>query len=67
MNEEENTFRALKDEPELATGRWCWVGFHKWTKWSKPFHRREGVYEIDYQIRHCDHCGEFQTKQLRKW
>lgn len=67
MHEAENTFRTLKDEPELATGRWCWIGFHTWTKWSKPQHRREGVYEIDFQVRRCDHCGEFQTKQLRKW
>jgi hypothetical protein len=67
MNEEENTFRALRDEAPLATGLFCWAGLHKWTKWSKPLHRREGVYEIDYQTRSCAHCGEIAVKQLRKW
>ena len=67
MNEAENTARLLADKPLLVTSRWCWVGFHKWTKWSVPKHRREGVYEIDYQIRDCDSCGIIETKVLRKW
>jgi hypothetical protein len=67
MNEVENTYRALKDEELLATGRWCWLGLHKWTKWSKPMHRREGGYDIDYQARKCDHCGVVGVKQLRKY
>ena len=67
MNEAENTFRALKDEAPLATGRWCWLGLHKWTKWSSVLHRREGGYDIDYQIRNCAHCNTFKINQLRKY
>lgn len=67
VNEVENTFRALKDERPLATGRFCWLGFHKWTKYSKPLHRVEGGYDIDYQVRNCAHCGLVNVKQLRKY
>ena len=67
MNEAENTFRSLKDEEPLSTGRFCWAKWHKWTKWSRPKHRREGVYEVDYQSRECAHCGEFAVKILRRW
>jgi hypothetical protein len=67
MNEVENTYRALRDEEPLATGRWCWLSWHKWTKWSKPLHRKEGGYDIDYQTRYCVHCGSIAFKQLRRY
>lgn len=31
--EEENTFRALKDEPAIQSWR-CRFGWHRWTKWK---------------------------------
>lgn len=66
MYEEENTVRALSDKPLLATGRWCWVGFHKWTKYAKPKQRQEGVWAVDYQARECADCGLMDVKILRK-
>jgi len=67
MYEEENTVRALSDQPLLATGRWCWLGFHKWSMYSEALHRQEGVWEIDYQVRHCVACGELAAKILRRY
>ena len=67
MNEAENTARILADKPELVTSRWCWLGWHTWTKWGKPSHRKEGAYEIDYQSRACDCCGEIAIRVLRRY
>jgi len=67
MNEVENTFRALKDENPLATSRFCWLGFHKWTKYSGQLHRKESGYDIDYQVRNCAHCGLMDFNEIRKY
>ena len=67
MNEAENTMRALRDEELLATGRFCWAGWHKWTKYSEARHRKEGGYDIDYQVRKCSDCGLLNVKQLRRY
>ena len=67
MNEVENTARRLAEKPELQTSRWCWFGFHTWTKWGKILHRKEGAYDIDYQGRECAACGEVEIKVLRRY
>jgi hypothetical protein len=67
MNEVENTARILADKPLLVTSRWCAFGIHNWTKWGKPQHRKEGGYEVDYQTRACDSCGELAIKVLRRY
>lgn len=64
MNEEENTFRALKDEPPLATSIWCRIGIHNWSKWSKSFkplnNRNKHV-----QTRHCANCNIVRVKEVK--
>lgn len=61
--EEENTFRALKDQSLLRTSFWCNFGFHKWTKWSKP--DVESGYVWAKQERECVACGEYKFKKTR--
>lgn len=67
MNEVENSFRILKGDTPLATGRFCWLGWHKWTKYGNPKIRVEGVRQVDYQLRECTHCGLINVKQLRRF
>jgi hypothetical protein len=65
MNEVENTMRRLAEETLLIKSRWCYFGFHNWTQYSDPKQRREGVYILDYQVRHCDSCRLINVKTLR--
>jgi hypothetical protein len=67
MNEAENTMRALKDEPLLATSFLCRLGWHNWTKYGEPKARKEGVWTIDYQARHYGNCNVLNIKQLRRY
>jgi hypothetical protein len=66
MNEKANTFRRLTDEPLLIKSVWCHFGWHNWTQYSPPKTRIEGVYHIDYQVRHCDNCNLHDFIVLRK-
>lgn len=66
MNEKENTFRTLADQPLLVKSRWCSLGLHRWTQYTAPKHRREGVYEVDYQARSCASCNLLDVKILRR-
>ena len=66
MNEKENTFRTLAEQPLLIKSRWCSFGFHKWTQYSTPKSRKEGMYQVDYQLRSCSSCNEYDLKVLRR-
>lgn len=60
--EEENTFRALKDEPLLMTSFWCKFGIHRWTKYTDPVkvglkYRYSSYYLILRQEKRCVHCN----------
>jgi len=62
MNEADNTFRILKEEPLLVTSRWCRFGIHTWQKWREP---NKGTTYVDfYQARYCDSCGLFNRRKL---
>jgi hypothetical protein len=67
MYEAENTFRALSNDYPLVTSIWCRVGLHKYTKYTVPDTRKEGLYDVLYQLRGCDHCGVVEIKVLRKY
>jgi len=67
MNEAENTFRALTDNNLLTTSIWCHFKLHKWTKYTAPATRKEGLYDVLYQLRGCDHCGVVELKVLRRY
>lgn len=56
--EEENTFRALRDENLLVTSSWCRFGFHKWTKYDNPV-MTDKKYSGKWfsQHRYCAHCN----------
>lgn len=62
--DKENTFRALKDQDLIATGRWCKFGFHTWTKWlnGDQFRNFAGRKWL-IQRRECIHCNDFQERQ----
>jgi hypothetical protein len=61
VNEADNTFRVLREEPLLVTSVWCRFGLHIWQKWEKPPQKLG----IDYfQIRYCDSCGIFKQKKV---
>ena len=46
-----------------------WLGFHKWTKWSKPTEQvslvdaMTGV-KILYQDRYCEVCNMYQRRKV---
>lgn len=67
MNEKENTFRRLSEEPLLVKSRWCLFSWHRWTQWSKPMNRQEGAYKVDYQTRVCASCNLYDVKTLRRY
>jgi hypothetical protein len=61
--EEENTLRILKDLAPLVTSKWCWWGFHTWTKWdnSHEVHNFKGDWII--QKKFCAHCSDFKERK----
>ena len=63
--EKENTFRALSDQPLLATHQSsCRLGIHAWYTWKDPVINRRGVYNYIEQFRSCGHCGRAQRRVL---
>lgn len=66
MNEAENTFRVLAEKPLLVKSWLCYFGWHRWTLYGQPKQRKEGVYSVDYQTRHCANCNLLNLKILRR-
>jgi len=66
MNEQENTFRILTEEPLLVTSFWCRFGLHKWTKYSEPEVIRRAVYKLTVQRRMCASCNIASQITLHK-
>lgn len=65
--EKENTFRALKDQPLLATHQWwCRLNIHSWLPWHEPVKNRRGAYDYVEQFRFCGHCGVADRRVLSK-
>ena len=65
--EKENTFRALKDQPLLATNQWwCRLGIHSWLPWKDPVKNRRGAYDYVEQFRVCGHCNKAERRQMSK-
>jgi len=64
--EKENTFRALKDEPMLATRFLCRVNWHRWTKYSELRRERRTPYDYLVQYRNCDCCGIIAQNIIHK-
>lgn len=62
-SEEENTFRILKDEDPIVTSKWCFWGFHKWTKWDNT--NRHNNYKEAWivQKKVCIHCNDFKERK----
>lgn len=61
--DEENTFRALKDEPMIA--RWgllCKLNWHTWTEWSEAYIPQGGKFNI--QHRHCATCNKMEIRRV---
>ena len=60
---EENTFRALKDEPLLATNPIrCFLGWHKWTKYGDPRRTPSSMYIR--QGRFCAACNCYDERKI---
>ena len=65
--EKENTARALKELPLLATRQWhCRFGIHTWLKWDNPISRRLGTYSCILQFRECACCGKVKMRTISK-
>jgi len=63
--EAENTFRALKDLPLIETRPIrCWLGWHKWTKYSDP--RRSGGSIYIRQGRYCVACNHYHERKFQE-
>lgn len=61
--EQENTFRALKDDPPIA--RWqkrCMLNWHRWTEWSEAYIPQNGKFNI--QHRHCADCNKMDIRRV---
>lgn len=61
--EEENTYRALRDEQPLITSRWCSFGIHKWEKWSKPYQHDKSKATL-IQHSYCACCNLIRAKKV---
>ena len=67
MNEKENTFRRLTEEPLLVTSFWCSFGWHKWTKYREPEKVKDSyAYILTIQSRRCGSCNLADRKVLSK-
>ena len=63
--EKENTFRALMDEPPLATRPVrCWLGWHKWLRWSEPKRSPSSIYVR--QNRYCAACNYYDERKFQE-
>lgn len=67
--EEENTFRALKDQGLLVTSKWCNFGFHTWTRWrlgevKNGYNGATNFYSQELH-RMCIHCDMPNGKVVR--
>jgi hypothetical protein len=63
--EEENTFRALRDESLLVTSFWCKFGIHTWTKYNVATIIEDYRCEKTIQDRHCASCNTYDRKIIR--
>ena len=64
MNEKENTFRALKEQPLLVTSILCMFGLHRWEKWSRAYRPKERD-SRHVQHRHCACCNKMAVRNIR--
>jgi len=70
--DQENTWRALKDQDLLRTSFSCSLGFHTWTKW-KEIGRviKNGQYSFSIKTKlielesHCVRCNNITSKILK--
>lgn len=63
MNEKENTFRALKDEPLLIKSWLCRFGWHQWTEWSEVYVPKGGGNNLQHG--HCANCNQMRVRKVR--
>jgi hypothetical protein len=63
MNEAENTYRILKEEPLLVTRWQCYFKIHRWSKWCRPIVSNASIW--GKQWRECVGCGEYEFKRIR--
>lgn len=61
MNEKQNTFRRLAEEPLLMKSMWCRFNVHNWTMWGEPYR----VGSRDIQTRHCANCNKFDAFEVQ--
>lgn len=63
--EKENTFRALANEPPLATQPIrCWLGWHKWLKYGEPRRSPNTIYIR--QGRYCAACNQYDERKMHE-
>lgn len=55
---EKSIKESASDSAENKTYNWCWLGFHDWNKWRRPFS------SSIYQERTCKLCGYVKEKLI---
>jgi hypothetical protein len=61
--EKENTARALRDQPLLATNPiFCRLGWHTWLKWGDPKRHPGSIYIR--QARYCACCNYYDERKF---
>lgn len=64
MSNAENTFRALKDQPQFVERWQCKVGLHRWTRWSDPERKSGQIYF--YHHKHCVDCNDYRIEKASR-
>ena len=68
MNEARNTFNTLNNRRPLITSFWCFLGWHRWQKWSDVHETNQIGYHTlmeTIQDRYCDHCNQYERKRIK--
>ena len=58
----ENTWRALNDKPPIVNSWWCYIGVHKWLRWSRPSKSSSSIYFR--QECECVNCGMCKSRKV---
>jgi hypothetical protein len=61
--DQENTLRALKDEPLIVNSWLCRWGWHRWTQWSEVYLPKGG--NANVQHAHCACCNKMRVHKVK--
>jgi hypothetical protein len=68
MNEARNTFNSIAGKSQVTTSFWCYIGLHRWQKWSDVKETNKPGYSTltqTIQDRYCDRCNTYDRKIIK--